>query len=90
MRDAAIKSAPDNAPAILKFIHRPEIMPEPQRNGRQQQPTFPASVVLHRFISGWRRCILHRENNFRLSRKLVINDESNFISPVRSIKLIRV
>src|SRR5262245_32172242 len=56
--DSPVERVPNDGAAIFKDIYSAEVLPEPQRNGRQHQAAFPAAAkfcalvsLLIRFVS---------------------------------------
>ena len=61
IRDTGIKRAVNKPAGVLKIIRCAEIVPEPQGNGRKQQPAAPATAVGCVAVAAGIWKIVHRE-----------------------------
>jgi hypothetical protein len=59
VRDAQIEGAARHRPAVFVNVVAAEVVPQPQRHGRQFQPAAAAAVVAHRRIAVLGRGVRH-------------------------------
>ena len=51
MSDPEVKGPPQDGPGVVERPGGPEILPEPKRDGWQQQPAPPAPAVHHGVVA---------------------------------------